>query len=405
MQSPLFEFQRPTLSVTDINRHIRQVFDLDEILQDVWLEGEISNWSQAASGHIYFTLKDREASIRCVIWRSAVPRLRYKPQGNGEAILAHGRVSVYEVGGVYQLYVDDMQPAGLGELYAQFERLKNQLSGEGLFDVERKKALPPLNNRIGIVTSPIAAALQDVLTVLARRYPLADVILSPAPVQGLDAPPQLCAALNRLLAVSPAVDVILIVRGGGSIEDLWAFNDEALARAIAEAPIPIVTGVGHETDFTIVDFVADHRAPTPSAAAELVTPDFAELKRHILGSQAYLTSQAKTMLTNYRTALQDAVQALTRQSPQTQINQRRQQVDDYGLALKRSMRHVLRLHRERLSSMQDRLQTLSPLATLERGYALVRHDGQIVRRFDDVQPDDLVTITVQDGEIKAIIQK
>ena len=319
--------------------------------------------------------------------------------------MAHGRVSVYETGGVYQLYVDDIQPAGLGELYAQFERLKNQLSAEGLFEVERKQALPAFNGRIGIITSPIAAALQDVLTVLARRYPLAEVILSPAPVQGLDAPPHLVSALTRLLDVTPKVDVILLVRGGGSIEDLWAFNDEALVRAMADAPIPIVTGIGHETDFTLADFVADHRAPTPSAAAELVTPDREELKRQLAGCQAYLLSQAKTTLEECRSALNDAQQLLKQRSPQTQIDYRRQKVDEQVDAMRRSLTYAFRLHRERLASAQDRLQALSPLATLERGYALVRHGGQLVRRVEDVKQGDPVTITVQDGDITATIHK
>jgi len=405
MQSSLFDFQRPTLSVTEVTRHIRQLLDLDEILQDIWLEGEVSNWSQAASGHIYFTLKDADASIRCVIWRSSARRLSYRPQGNGEAVLAHGRVSVYEAGGAYQFYVDDIEAAGLGALYAQFEQLKNQLAEAGLFAPERKRPLPLVVRRIGVVTSGGAAALRDVLTVLRRRYPLAEVILSPTPVQGQDAPPKIIEALGRLIRLTPAVDVILLVRGGGSIEDLWAFNDEALAWAMADSPIPIVTGVGHETDFTIADFVADYRAPTPSAAAELVTLDSEELKRQVMSSQAYLLSTILTHLNEARVEVQEKERRLRQQSPQRQIDNRRQQVDDQVANLGRTLGHILRLYQERLSSAEARLQTLNPRATLARGYAIVYRAGQVVSSTSEVSPGDLVAVALQDGTFEAEVRK
>jgi exodeoxyribonuclease VII large subunit len=401
MQPSLFEITRPALSVTDITRHIRQLIDTDEVLQDIWLEGEISNWSQAASGHIYFTLKDAGASIRCIIWRSTASRLRYRPAGSGEAVLAHGRVSVYEAGGAYQFYVDDMEAAGLGALYAEFERLKNQLAAEGLFDPERKRPLPILPARIGIVTSTGAAALRDVLNVLSRRYPLAEVILSPATVQGDDAPPQIVASLERLAALSPQPDVILLVRGGGSIEDLWAFNDEAVARAVAGSPIPVVTGVGHETDFTIVDFVADHRAPTPSAAAELITPDGGELKRQVTAYQNYFHARATALVTEARSDLQDHIRLLNQLSPQRQLDNRRQQVDDIVRYLVRLLRHRLALHQERLTSAQARLSALNPSATLARGYAIVKKGEQPVTSAGDVVKGDIVTVTVRDGEFDA----
>lgn len=403
MQPSLLSFQRPALSVTQITQHIQQLLERDEILQDVWLEGEISNWSQAASGHIYFTLKDARASIRCVIWRSWVRRLGYRPQGSGEAILAHGRVAVYEVGGVYQFYVDDVEPAGLGALYAQFERLKNQLAAEGLFDVERKHPIPAISHRIGVVTSAQAAALRDVLTVLSRRYPLGEVILSPTPVQGDEAPPQIIAALNSLITLIPPVDVILLVRGGGSIEDLWAFNDEGVARTIAASPIPIVTGVGHETDFTIADFVADYRAPTPSAAAELVTPDIEEIKRQLGECQARMFSIVTALANEARADLKDAARWLYQLTPQKQIDNRRQQVDDQVTRLGRLLGHKLTLHGERLASAKARLKTLNPEATLARGYAIVRKGDYLITHVGDVEAGDGVTVTLQDGEFEATV--
>lgn len=403
MQPSLLSFQRPALSVTQITQHIQQLLERDEILQDVWLEGEISNWSQAASGHIYFTLKDARASIRCVIWRSWVRRLGYRPQGSGEAILVHGRVAVYEVGGVYQFYVDDIEPAGLGALYAQFERLKNQLAAEGLFEVERKRPIPAVSQRIGVVTSAQAAALRDVLTVLSRRYPLVEVILSPTPVQGDEAPPKIIAALNGLAALSPPVDVILLVRGGGSIEDLWAFNDEGVARAIAASPIPVVTGVGHETDFTIADFVADYRAPTPSAAAELVTPDIEEIKRQIGECQARMFSIVTALMNEARADLKEAARWLYQLTPQKQIDNRRQQIDDQVARLSRLLGHKLTLQRERLVSAEARLKTLNPEATLARGYAIVRKGEYLVTHVGDVEAGDGVTVILQDGEFEATV--
>lgn len=403
MQPSLFDMRPPALSVSQITQHIRQLIELDDILQDIWLEGEVSNWSPAASGHIYFTMKDAEASIRCVIWRSTVRRLSYRPAGSGEAILAHGRISVYEAAGAYQFYVDDIEAAGLGALYAEFERLKGRLAEEGLFDSERKRPLPERVRRIGVVTSERAAALRDVLNVLSRRYPLAEVILSPSPVQGAEAPPQIVAALERLATLRPAVDLILLVRGGGSIEDLWAFNDEGVARAVAAAPVPVVSGVGHETDFTIVDFVADERAPTPSAAAELVTPDQVELRRQLTVDRLALAELVGEQLRRLRTELTQAQRQLARLSPQQQIDNRRQQIDDQLAALRRLAGHQLALRRERLHSAQARLATLNPRATLARGYAIVQKEGQAIHGVTDVQKGDQVTVTVSDGHFTTTV--
>ncbi len=401
MQPALFNMRPPALTVSAVTTHIRQLIDADDILQDLWLEGEISNWSPAHSGHIYFTLKDSSASIRCVVWRSTARRLTYRPRGDGEAILAQGRVSVYEAGGAYQFYVNDIEPAGMGALYIQFEQLKRKLAAEGLFNPEHKQPLPAFPRRIGVVTSARAAALRDILNVLSRRYPLAEVILSPTPVQGADAPAQIVAALTLLAQHTPAVEVILVARGGGSIEDLWAFNDEQLARAIFACPIPIVTGVGHETDFTIVDFVADQRAPTPSAAAEVATPDVDELKRLVAGYQYQFLNLTTAFTAQARAAVQEARWQLRRVSPQAQIDNRRQQIDDLLAAIRRAVHYTIKLRREQLASAQARLAALSPTATLSRGYAIVQKGSALVASVNTVSAGDALTITVADGSFNA----
>ena len=401
MQPSLFDFKPPALSVSVLTSHIRNLFDLDTTLQDVWVEGEISNWSPAHSGHIYFTLKDAGASIRCVIWRSTARRLSYRPVGNGEAVLAHGRVSVYEVGGTYQLYVNDLEPVGQGALYAQFERLKRQLSDEGLFDEDRKQPLPAFPRRIGIVTSARAAALRDILNVLARRFPLIEVILSPTPVQGSDAPPKIVKALKTLTALTPPPDVIILARGGGSIEDLWAFNDETVARSVAGSPIPIISGVGHETDFTIADFAADRRAPTPSAAAEVAVPDADELRRMVAGYRYQFVTVAGATVAEKRASLQDALWRLQRLSPQTQVDTRRQQIDDTAAHIRRALRHTLDLRQEQLGSALARLEALNPKATLSRGYAIVQKGDALITRVGDVSARDTVTVIVSDGAFEA----
>lgn len=403
MQPTLFDYTPPVLSVGAVTRYIRERLELDQTLQDLWLEGEISNWKQAASGHIYFTLKDSEASIRCVIWRSTARRLvpRSGALGEGEAVLAHGRIGVYEAGGNYQFYVDDLEPAGRGELHLQFEALKRRLAAEGLFDEERKRPLPRFPQRLGVVTSRDAAALRDILNVLARRYPLVEVVLAPTPVQGDEAPPQIVRALEAIAGAG--VDVILLARGGGSLEDLWAFNDERVARAIAACPIPVVCGVGHETDFTIADFVADRRAPTPSAAAELATPDRAELARAVAQQQLALFQTAAGRLAEQRARVGRQQWALRRLSPQRAIDNFRQRLDDHAGQMGRSLAHRLALQRERVNGLQARLLTLNPGTTLERGYAIVQKGREVVTRRRQVSGGDAVRITVGDGDFEATV--
>jgi exodeoxyribonuclease VII large subunit len=390
-----------TWTVSDLTHYIKDLLEFDPPLQDVRLTGEISNYSRAASGHLYFTLKDSGAALSCVMWRSAAGRLTWQPE-QGAAALAHGAISIYPARGVYQLYVDQLHPAGLGDLHARFEQLRNQLQAEGLFDVERKRELPTYPRALGIVTSPQAAALRDVLNVLRRRYPLVRVLLAPTLVQGEQAPPQIVAALQTLDARDD-VDLILLVRGGGSLEELWAFNDEMVARAIAACCHPVVSGVGHETDFTIADFVADLRAPTPSAAAELAVPDRAELRRRIQTRVTRLEGNVEQRLDQAREALGHQQRALQRLSPRTRLDTHRQQVDDLSYRANRAVSHSLALRRAGLAGLQSRLVALSPLATLERGYAVVWHEdsGDVVRSVDQVSEGDELLIRVHDGQFGA----
>jgi exodeoxyribonuclease VII large subunit len=401
MQYSLFTSEPASITVSELTRYIRQMFELDYRLQDVWVQGEISNLSRPSSGHVYFTLKDSGAAIKCAMWRNSVtPNVQRLSEG--AAILAHGKLSVYEVQGVYQLYVDAIQTAGVGDLYQQFERLKAQLQAEGLFEPDRKRLLPPVVHAIGIVTSPTGAALQDMLNVIRRRWPLLRIMLSPAPVQGDDAPPKIMAALERLYRRDD-LDAIIIARGGGSIEDLWCFNDEAVARAIARSPVPTISGVGHEVDFTIADFVADVRAPTPSAAAELVTPDQEEVRSTLGAYAATLEALMSDQIRQARLRLQLDERALAHLSPRVKLANARQRLDEAGSRMQDAIRHGLVLRRERVRSFGAQLNAYNPLNVLARGYAVVRKEssGEVVRSVAQVAAGDALTIRVSDGELKA----
>ena len=398
-------FSGSTLSepytISQLTAHISRLIDDDPALGDLWVEGEISNFSRASSGHCYFTLKDAGSQIGCVMWRSVAERQRYLPTG-GDLVRVHGRVGVYEAGGRYQLYVDKIQPAGVGNLYLEFEQLKARLEADGLFDPQRKRPLPRFPRCIGVVTSPTAAALRDILNVLSRRYPLASVLLSPTQVQGDAAPPQIVAALGALNEQND-VDVIIVARGGGSLEDLWAFNDEQVARAVAASRIPIICGVGHETDFSLADFAADARAPTPSAAAELVAPDCAELRAQTMGQAAALTTVLQGAIEERRWHLAEQSRALKHLSPTVQLVQSRQRVDDLLGRAGAAARHNLTLRRERVGGLAGRLVGVSPLGTLERGYAVVRRQetGTVVQSASQVAAGDALAIRVADGEFDA----
>jgi len=388
-------------TVSQLTAHIRRLVDGDPALDDLWLEGEVSNFNRASSGHCYFTLKDGGSQIRCVMWRNDANRQTYLPT-DGDQILSHGRVSVYEARGIYQLYVDRIRPAGRGDLYRQFERLKARLEREGLFAPERKRPLPRFPRCIGVVTSPKAAALQDILNVLSRRFPLTRVLLSPTLVQGDGAPPQIIGAID-LLNERRDVDVIIVSRGGGSLEELWAFNDEGVARAVAASRIPVICGVGHETDFSLADFAADRRAPTPSAAAELAVPDQAEVRNRLDDWVAALTGAAASAVEQRRWQLADRVRVLRHLSPAAQLRQARQRVDDLVDRAEKATYHEIDLRRERLDGLSGRLTGLSPHGTLARGYAIVRRSdtGAVVRSVQQVTPGDALDIRVADGDFPA----
>jgi exodeoxyribonuclease VII large subunit len=397
----MFDTPAPAVyTISELTTFIRGIIESAEPLQAVRVQGEVSNVKRYSSGHWYFTLKDGGAQLKCVMWRSNAERQRYRPE-DGDQVEAQGSIGVYDAQGVYQLYAESLKPVGTGDLYRQFEALKAKLEAEGLFDPARKRPLPAFPRLIGVVTSPQAAAFQDIQNVLRRRFPLGQIILSPTPVQGADAPPQIAAALERLNQQSQA-DVILLIRGGGSIEDLWAFNDEGVARAVAASHIPVVTGVGHEIDFTIVDFVADQRAPTPSAAAEIATPNLDDLlfNTHALG--AALDDLIAARLTALKGRVAATARTIGHLSPAGRIRTLRQRVDDLTERASTAEAALLRLQRERLGGRINALEAANPAAILKRGYAIVRRadDGTPVTRAAQVPPGTELAIQFQDGEVK-----
>ena len=400
-QLPLFE--PPYWTVTDLTIYLRDILESDPALQDLWVQGEVSNASRPASGHLYFTLKDNTSALKCVMWRNAVARQTFVLR-DGQAIEVHGYLSIYDAGGQYQLYADLIRPAGEGALYQEFLRLKARLEAEGLFDASRKRPLPHWPRRIGIVTSPTGAALHDMLNTLQRRYPLVEVILAPTSVQGEEAPPAIVAALQSLNQFA-SPDVILLARGGGTIEDLWAFNDERVARAIATSQTPVISGVGHETDFTIADFVADLRAPTPTAAAELATPNRADLQGELAGFTERLARTTQSRLDLIQRRLETLHNRLLLRSPLWRIRSYRQQADDLAHLGTTALQHSLQIQHTLLTGMQQRLVSLNPLSIMERGYAILSlTDGQLVRRVDQVSPGDHIDVRLSDGHIDAQVE-
>jgi exodeoxyribonuclease VII large subunit len=392
-------------TVSGLTRYIRDRLESDVSLQDLWVQGEISNLSRPASGHIYFTLKDAGASLRSVIWKTGAMRLNIGLQ-DGMAVAVHGKVGVYEVGGQYQLYADAIRPAGRGALYEEFLRLKALLEHEGLFDPERKRPIPEYCNRIGIVTSATGAALRDILDTLGRRLPMLEVILAPSPVQGDDAPVGLVRAIAALNALDARPDVILLARGGGSIEDLWAFNDERVVRAVAASEIPIICGVGHETDFTLADFAADLRAPTPTAAAELATQVTAlALQEDLRSVELQLLNSITNILNDRRDGLSLASSQLAFHSPARRIQSDRQRLDETARRAQAAAAHYLALEASALDGLQKRLEALNPVQILRRGYAVVRRrrDGVVIHRVSQAHGGLLVRVS--DGEFEAEVGK
>lgn len=401
----LFLDAQSVVSVTQLSRYMNEVLKTDEILQDIWVRGEISGCKTYPSGHCYFTLKDDEAQLPCVFFKYARLRTSAPDLRDGMAIAANGHISFYERDGKLQLYVERVESLGDGALFLRFEQLKSRLEAEGLFDPERKRPLPAQPAVIGIVTSPQAAALRDMLRVLRNRYPLARVILSPAPVQGAEAPLAIANALD-LLNVHGEAEVIIVGRGGGSIEELWAFNEEVVARAIARSRIPVISAVGHETDFTIADFVADHRASTPTAAATAAVPDIADWRATIQAYQADLSALIEDYFSEKREELVLAARDLQRLNPQFQLDRLRQRLDDATALMQTRMEHILSLRRERLRGVTMQLDALSPSHTVARGYAVVRRDADqhIITSVQQAQPGDDLTIQMTDGHIHVKVQ-
>lgn len=398
-QSMLFTAE--PITVTELTARVKMLLETDEELTNVRVTGEISNLSRPASGHVYFTLKDAGAQVKCVMWKSTAARIR-QPYRSGDAVTVRGRISVYERDGAYQLYVESLITSGTGDLYAEYERLKQSLEAEGLFDASHKRPLPEFPRILGVVTSPTGAAFQDILNVLTRRYPLIEVILSPTLVQGEDAPGQIVQAIQALNALG-VCDVILVARGGGSLEELWAFNDERVVRAISASRTPVVSGVGHEIDFTLADFAADLRAPTPSAAAEMITPDIVEIRQDVDALGIRLDQLLQERIAEERSRIDTLRRALRILSPRSQIQLARERVAELAKRMEAGMLSRIELNSEQLHGLAGRLEAVSPLATLARGYAIVRReqDMAVVRSVADITAAEFLRIRVSDGEFRA----
>ncbi|AGE22980.1 exodeoxyribonuclease VII large subunit [Geobacillus zalihae] len=431
------------VTVGALTKYIKRKFDVDPHLRDLWVKGEISNFKQHSRGHMYFTLKDSQGRIAAVMFAGYNQHLPFRPE-DGMNVLARGEISVYEPNGNYQLYVKEMQPEGVGSLYLAYEQLKQRLEAEGLFSPVHKKPLPAFPRCIGVVTSPTGAAVRDIMTTIRRRYPLAKVILFPALVQGDGAAPSIVRAIERANAFGE-VDVLIVGRGGGSIEELWAFNEEIVARAIFASKIPIISAVGHETDFTIADFVADLRAPTPTAAAEMAAPHVGELAerlaerkwrliramkerlaadkeqlRRLQGSYAFrypkrlyeqkeqqldallerLSRQRERLVDKHRQRLHELDMRLWRHHPAAELERMKERQKATANALEKAMRTAVERHRFRFRSNLARLEALSPLRIMERGYSLVYNEqGELVKRTNQLRIGEHLSIQVQDGRV------
>jgi len=383
------------MSVSELNSYIKAIFDNNSMLRAISVSGEISNFVRHRSGHLYFSLKDDGGQIRAVMFSSSAQALRFEPE-NGMKVVVRGSVSVYAKDGSYQLYVKNMQPDGVGALYLAYERLKARLADEGLFDEGRKQLLPQFPEKIGVVTSPTGAAVRDIINILGRRYPLAKVYIYPALVQGESAEPSLIKGIDYF-DKSGLVDVVIIGRGGGSIEDLWAFNGEALARRIASARVPIVSAVGHETDFTICDFVADMRAPTPSAAAELCVPDIGDIIIGIDNISDRCDRAIKTKLDRFKDRLSALSESRAITEPSLITSGRREALGAISLRAQETLERLISVKRNSLSVSVAMLEGLSPLAVLSRGYSIAERKGVVIREARVLSPGDKLTIRFADG--------
>ena len=395
---------RTVHSVSEITDLLKNLIEQQPHLQNVWVQGQISNYSRSGAGHIYFTLKDDRTQIQVVIFRSSASGLRFVPK-DGEEVLVQGRLNLYPARGQYQINANKVEPLGIGALQRAFEELKQRLADEGLFDAHHKKPLPEYPKKIGVVTSATGAAFQDICQQLRKRYPLAKVLLHPTLVQGEGAAEGIAQAL-QVMNQRDDIDVLIVGRGGGSIEDLWAFNEELVARAIFASTIPVVSAVGHETDFTISDMVADHRAPTPSAAIEHIVPDQEELFARLNGYDAWLHSRILERLQIYKTRLQELETRLSPTRRKDVINQISQRIDDLETGCRNAMARYLSNSERDLHTLAQRLNALSPLATLQRGYSISRKtDGQVLTSAEQVSIDDRVEIQLATGHLVCRVEE
>jgi exodeoxyribonuclease VII large subunit len=392
---------RTVYSVSGLNHEARIL--LESGLGTIWVEGEISNLARPASGHWYFSLKDRDAQLRCAMFRARNALARFAPQ-EGQLVLARGRISLYEPRGDYQLLVEHLEDAGLGALQRAFEELKARLAAEGLFAPERKRTLPVAPRRIGVITSPTGAALRDILHILRRRFPASAVLIYPVPVQGAAAAASLVAAIE-LAGARAECDVLILARGGGSLEDLWAFNDERLARAMFHCPIPIVTGIGHEIDFTIADFVADLRAPTPTGAAQLTVPDASVWVHRLAQLAARFGVAAYRALRGEQARLDVLQRRLLQAHPGARLQQHSQRLDELEARLRLAMRATLAAGTARLDGAARALQAVSPLATLGRGFAVITRgsDGALITNAAQLMPGEQFDARLAEGSLRASV--
>lgn len=391
------------ITVSQLNNYVKRYFDANSALASLWIKGEISNFKLHSSGHIYMTLKDSAATLKCVMFSSNVQRLKFRPD-NGMKVIAMGRVSVYERDGVYQLYIEQLIPDGMGELYAAYEQLKTELDQAGYFDENAKKSIPLYPVKIGIVTSPQGAALKDILNILNRRYPLAEVYVYPALVQGLGAASSIAEGIDYFNTDCP-VDTLIIGRGGGSIEDLWAFNERIVADAVFSSNVPVISAVGHETDFTISDFVADLRAPTPSAAAELAVPDINELSAYLEQSRSRMLNALTSLIKVKRARLDYLLQRDLHKTVTHHIEDCKLRLDAAQDDMTDIMSRRIEALGNRFSSLCIKLDALSPLKVLSRGYAVVSDDEKNIKSISDLSEGDTVSVRVSDGGFESVVTK
>ena len=393
---PTDAWRESIYTVSQVSAHLKEYLEANPLLADLTVVGEVANHRNPGSGHHYFTLRDERASLNCVMFRSGRGG-RYLQ--DGAQVVIHGRISVYVARGDVQLYADSVRPAGQGALQQAFEELKARLNAEGLFDPGRKRTLPEFPGKIAVITSPTGAVIQDILNVLSRRYPLVDVVVIPSSVQGERAAPELVGAFETLDAET-GIDLVILARGGGSLEDLWPFNEELVARAIFASRVPVISAVGHETDFTIADFVADVRAPTPSAAAEIATPDIMELAARVAGAAHAMETRLLTQLRDARTALEQDIDRLQIRVPDTRTP--RQQIDSMLRSAGLAVGRILETKRADLHALEVQLAALGPAKILGRGYALVRSPtGSVLTSVEGISPGDEMSVTFRDGEVDA----